>query len=761
MRSISLIAFLLGLGAVSANTQDTVFGALHGIVVSQNNGKPIPGAMVLAEPTGSLVETDSEGRFGFPALPVGKHGLYVRGSGHASRSLDGLEVHSGMGLEVYVELMPLPSGSPQDTLRELQTKSVTATARTGLTSRGHEATGTYRLTRQEIISMPGTQLDISRAMQFLPGMNRSNDLSTDLVVRGGAPDEVAYLIDGVPLFSINHFEFGRERNGSIGNLNMYFLDRIDFHNGAFAARYPDRLSGIMDINFKRGNPDRVSGLVIADLVGTGGYLEGPIPATGRASTFGFTWRYSSLDLISKAGLIDFEGIPAYQNGHLKVSHKAGAGMLHINMLAAKDEFDGDEMDDEYRGTPYFSDRVVKVRDYATSQNLFGSLKWQQPLGPGDWDLFAAFNRREEEGNRSRRYEPIAGGPAFAPETTKESMEEELGRLSWGTDYRFRMGGAWTWVNGAYQEYNTVSRRKDYDSSLASGPSRNMTLWQAENAFYNLALYSELLYQTDAWDLYGGARGLFDEFSGDWIIGPRLGVKRHFGRAWLLKYGFGMHSQSQASSVFHLQAPPKALPYSLHNVAGAEASPIPGLFLGAEAFLKDTYRLPRFRQNEDEPPLGKTTSRGFDFILRKKLGSLFWMNSSYTYTWNREWYQGDWELTPYSVPHNWTAALGYSPGRSLSGSIRYSFASGSPYPSSELDPASNRLAFEYLLTRRTRSYQRLDWRLDYRKDFRAVSLAAYLEISNLLDRENWFVTADGEGFNYGWTRFPVGGLTLSF
>ena len=70
-------------------------------------------------------------------------------------------------------------------------------------------------------------------------------------------------------------------------------------------------------------------------------------------------------------------------------------------------------------------------------------------------------------------------------------------------------------------------------------------------------------------------------------------------------------------------------------------------------------------------------------------------------------------------------------------------------------------FEYLLTRRTQSYQRLDLRLDYRKNFPGLSLAAYAEISNLLDRENWFVTADGKGFNYGWTRFPVGGLTLSF
>ena len=61
------------------------------------------------------------------------------------------------------------------------------------------------LRSQEIESQPGANRDISKVIQALPGVASTLTFRNDLIVRGGAPGENTFYLDGIPIPAINHF----------------------------------------------------------------------------------------------------------------------------------------------------------------------------------------------------------------------------------------------------------------------------------------------------------------------------------------------------------------------------------------------------------------------------------------------------------------------------------------------------------------------------------------------------------------------------
>lgn len=65
-----------------------------------------------------------------------------------------------------------------------------------------------RLTTEEIRSNPGGNFDISRVIQALPGVGGATGTASfrnDIVIRGGAPNENVFYLDGIEIPVINYF----------------------------------------------------------------------------------------------------------------------------------------------------------------------------------------------------------------------------------------------------------------------------------------------------------------------------------------------------------------------------------------------------------------------------------------------------------------------------------------------------------------------------------------------------------------------------
>ncbi len=139
-----------------------------------------------------------------------------------------------------------------------------------------QSTSVISFSNEEIRRAPGSAGDVSRIMMSLPSVAKVNDQSNNLIVRGGNPMENTFFIDNIEIPNINHFPHQGSSGGPIGILNVDFIDDVTFNTGGFSAIYGDKLSSIMELDFRDGNPNEFDGQIDFSWVGFGGIFEGPI-----------------------------------------------------------------------------------------------------------------------------------------------------------------------------------------------------------------------------------------------------------------------------------------------------------------------------------------------------------------------------------------------------------------------------------------------------------------------------------------------------
>ena len=83
-----------------------------------------------------------------------------------------------------------------------------------------------RVTTEEIRSNPGGNFDISKVIQTLPGVGGGaggGSFRNDIIIRGGAPNENVFYLDGIEVPVINHFQTQGSSGGPQGMLNVSFI----------------------------------------------------------------------------------------------------------------------------------------------------------------------------------------------------------------------------------------------------------------------------------------------------------------------------------------------------------------------------------------------------------------------------------------------------------------------------------------------------------------------------------------------------------
>ena len=167
--------------------------------------------------------------------------------------------------------------------------------------------------KEELTRIPGTRGDALRAVELLPGVARPPFGIGLLIVRGSAPQDSEFFIDGVPVPLIYHF------GGLTSIYNSYMLEKIDFYPGNFSVRYGRRTGGILEVTTRDPARDRIHGVAEISVIDTFITLEGPI--TDKISISGGL-RRSLLDLILPRVLPDDIGVrqaPVYIDYQFKLN----------------------------------------------------------------------------------------------------------------------------------------------------------------------------------------------------------------------------------------------------------------------------------------------------------------------------------------------------------------------------------------------------------------------------------------------------------
>lgn len=135
------------------------------------------------------------------------------------------------------------------------------------------------------------ETDILKAMQLLPGVQGGTEGSAGFYVRGGGPDENLFLLDGVPVYNVNHL------GGLFSVFNADAIKNVTLYKGSFPARFGERLSSVIDVRMNDGNNKKLKGNVSVGLVSSKINLEGPL--FSENTTFNISGRRTYYDLLAQ------------------------------------------------------------------------------------------------------------------------------------------------------------------------------------------------------------------------------------------------------------------------------------------------------------------------------------------------------------------------------------------------------------------------------------------------------------------------------
>ena len=223
---------------------------------------------------------------------------------------------------------------------------------------------TMRLTGEQIKYIPsiGGEPDIMRAFQMMPGVGAGNESRAGISVRGGDFGHNLYILDGTPLFSVNHI------GGILSTFDADIIERADLIKGGFPANYGGRLSSVMEVE-TRNVEDMTRGNLTIGLLDCKLNLGGPLK--NKKTSMLFSIRRFMYDLImypaSAMFLYDQKIAFTFWDLNFKISHKFNdKNTLRFGIYIG---------DDIYKiGNDVYGKRDVS-RFRISGGNKMASLKW--------------------------------------------------------------------------------------------------------------------------------------------------------------------------------------------------------------------------------------------------------------------------------------------------------------------------------------------------------------------------------------------------
>ncbi|MAB30539.1 MAG: TonB-dependent receptor [Formosa sp.] len=127
-------------------------------------------------------------------------------------------------------------------IEQIETVVIKSTKRSALE-------GVTTISPQIIRTIKGAQPGVENLLKTLPGVNISNELSTQYSVRGGNFDENLVYVNGIEVYRPFLVRSGQQEGLSFVNSDM--VQNLEFSAGGFQAKYGDKLSSVLDISYRK------------------------------------------------------------------------------------------------------------------------------------------------------------------------------------------------------------------------------------------------------------------------------------------------------------------------------------------------------------------------------------------------------------------------------------------------------------------------------------------------------------------------------
>lgn len=753
-------------------------GSFVGTVKDKETQEPIIGAVVVVTGTDYGDQTDTGGNFRILNVKPGSYDISVQYLGYQTARLFNVLASNGNANVLAVELQKSID------LKEVVVKSYTygKLAETPLS--------VQNLTSEEIKSNPGGNFDISRVIQALPGVGGTsgNAARNDLIIRGGAPNENVYYLDGVEVPQINHFSTQGASGGPQGILNVSFIQDVTLSTSSFAAKYDNALSSVLQFKQKEGNPEKLQSNLRLSSTEVAATLEGPI---NKKTTFLASARRSYLQYFFQ--LIDLPIRPNYWDFQYKVTHKINdKTTLTAIGLGAIDKFSfatpkNSDLEKEY---------IIRSLPTINQWNYTVGFTLKHLVKNGYYTVTASrnmFNNQLDKfedadfGNESRR--------TFL--STSQEIENKLrfdvNKVKSGWKLNYGLSAQYVKYNNDF--FNILRKAVTDSTGRLLQPAININFNSAIDFFkygayasLNKRVLSERLsltlgVRTDmnsiTTDGNNPLNAFSPRFSASYALSEKVNLNASVGRyAKIPIYTILGYKDSTGKFV---NKDNKYITCD-HLVAGAEYLPTSSFRMTLEGFYKTYNNYPvsvvngisianegagfGAIGNERTVSIGLGRTYGVELFAQKKLTKTFFLTASYTF-FRSEFtgVSGAYVSSSWDTRHLVSLISGYKLPRSWELGVKYRLSGGAPYtPYNEALSRINYLSqgqpiLNYALVNQERLplFNQLDVRIDKKINFKRSALDIYLDFQNIgfsktvsqdyytfkRNADNTYVTTDGK------------------
>lgn len=713
-------------------------GSVRGYVFDET-GFPLLGASVVLEGTVQGATADMDGIFSIENI--------VPGSYNVTASYVGYETKT----EFNVIIKSVGNVQLSFTLKESENSLGEVVISNSQVARPKETPVSFqKLSAVEIATYPGGNNDVVRVAQSLPGVSPSvGGFRNDLIIRGGAPNETVYYLDGVEIPNINHFSTQGSSGGPVGLLNVSFIEDVSLSASAFGAQYDNPLSGVLQFDQRFGNRNKFNGNLRVSASETALTLEGPLFKKGKEesnTSYIVSARRSYLQFLFE--VIGLPIRPDYWDYQYKITHKIGdydelnfigVGSIDNFTLNAPDDFDAEQQ------------AVLDQAPFIEQQTNTAGLSWRRRFKDGSGSfravlsnniLINTFTRFEDNENQQN--------PFFINDATESETKLRF-------EYTKRLNG-WKLMTG----FNSQLSR--YENTTFD--DRNALSFQTEIDFFKYGAFANVTksFLNGKLDLSAGFRvdaDTFTEVNPLETFSPRFSASYEFADTWKLNATVGRYFKIPPYTILGFknnenQLINRASDYtrSDHYVLGVlkelgktASVSLEGFFKGYNDFpvsIRDQVSLANkgagFEVLGSEPiaTVGRGRAYGAELLFQQKLSQNFYGIFSYTYFFS--------EFTGLDsdtfLPSVWDSRhlLSFTGGYKLKNnweiSSRFRFAGETPFvpidrAATELSYPNLVLDFSRLGEEKLNVFSQVDVRIDKKWNFKKLALNVFFEAQNVL------------------------------
>ncbi|MBP7345269.1 MAG: TonB-dependent receptor [Sediminibacterium sp.] len=734
-------------------------GVFSGIVLDKQLQKPIQGAVVKLVQLEKSVLTDSAGKFQFNQIKSGYYSFIFSALGYSTQSKFNITIASGNENTVVIEL--------ESTVQELSGVTVNSTNRNKSAKAATLETplSVQRLTSEEIKANPGGNFDISRVIQALPGVGGSSSSAgfrNDIIIRGGAPNENVFYLDGIEIPVINHFATQGSAGGPTGILNVSFIEEVKLSSSAFDARFDNTLSSVFEFKQKRGNNNRVQGNIRLSGTELATTFDGPIGKSGKTS-FLASARRSYLQLLFKA--IDLPIRPNYWDFQYKISHQLSKKTtLTLLGVGAIDEFNFAAPKEATPEKLYVLNSNPSIQQW--NYTVGASIKHQ--LKNGYWNMAIS---RNAFNNQLEKYENNLGPNRGTRTLLLNSSETE-------NKFRFDVNQNYSGLKLSYgivaQLVSFSNNTNQLISNAVVDNNNNIIQPAVINNFNSKINFARLGAFTQIGKRFldnklGISAGLrFDQntftqtgmnplktlsprISASYVIAEKITFNASVGTYFKMLPYTALGYRNNNNELVN-----KNTDYtqSTHYVAGFEYLPSTSTRFTFEGFYKQYNNVPvsvrngislsnqgadfNVLGNEAVSTIGKGKAYGFELFAQQKLTERFYGVVSYTWFVSK-YTNANSNFTPSSWDnrHLLSAVLGYKLKRNWEIGLKFRYQGGVPFTPYDLNASRlNYLTqgsgvpdYNNINTQRLNAFNSSDIRIDKKWYYKKFTLDLFLDITN--------------------------------